>query len=152
MPSGLARTLTEPYAAARLAGCHEAILRLPRGYETEVGEGGLPLPGGQRRLVGLARALYGGPRLVVLDEPDANLDGGAEAGLLGALAALKARGCTVVVVSHRPSLVQGVDRVLVLREGMVEAFGPRAEVLSRLAPRPRPAAVAPAPDAAAAAA
>ena len=120
------------YGAARLAGCHEVILRLPQGYETPIGEGGLHLSGGQRQLVGLARALYGRPRLVVLDEPNSNLDGDSEAGLLRALERLKAMGTTVVLVSHRPTLVQGVDKVLLLKDGAMEMFGPRAEVLRRL--------------------
>lgn len=130
------------YEAAKLAGCHEMILRLPQGYETEIGEGGQHLSGGQRQMIGLARALFGGPRLVVLDEPNSNLDGEAEARLVGTLAELKRRGTTVVLVSHRPALVQAVDKVLLLKEGMVEMFGPRAEVLKRLLPAPR---VAPAP-------
>ncbi len=101
------------------------ILRLPQGYETEIGEGGQHLSGGQRQMIGLARALFGGPRLVVLDEPNSNLDGEAEARLVGTLAELKRRGTTVVLVSHRPALVQAVDKVLLLKEGMVEMFGPR---------------------------
>ncbi|MBP0493001.1 type I secretion system permease/ATPase [Pararoseomonas indoligenes] len=121
------------YRAAGLAGCHEAILRLPQGYETEVVEGALS--GGQRQMVGLARALYGDPRLVILDEPDSSLDGDAEARLLEGLAGLKAIGATVVLVSHRPSLIRGVDKVLVMRDGAAELFGPRAEVLNRLSAR-----------------
>jgi ATP-binding cassette subfamily C protein/ATP-binding cassette subfamily C protein EexD len=125
------------HRAARLAGCQEAILRLPQGFETEITDGGAPLSGGQRQMVGLARALYGFPRLIILDEPDSSLDGDAEARLLEGLAALKAAGSTVVLVSHRPSLIQGVDKVLVMRDGAAELFGPRAEVLARLrAPRP----------------
>lgn len=128
------------FEAARRAGCHEMILALPRGYETEIGDGGVFLSGGQRQLIGLARALYGRPKLVVLDEPNSNLDGEGEAALLHALRMLKDEGTTVVLVSHRPSLVQGVDKVLVLREGMVEMFGPRTEVLKRLIQPARPAA------------
>ncbi|HEY4253311.1 MAG TPA: type I secretion system permease/ATPase [Roseomonas sp.] len=126
------------FAAARIAGCHEMILRLPHGYDTDIGEGGQHLSGGQRQLLGLARAVYGNPKLVVLDEPNSNLDGDSEAALIRGLGELKAQGCTVVLVSHRPSLVQGVDKVLVLKDGAVEMFGPRAEVLKKLM-QPRPA-------------
>ncbi|HWX51361.1 MAG TPA: type I secretion system permease/ATPase [Roseomonas sp.] len=129
------------FAAAKLAGCHEMILRLPAGYDTEIGEGGQHLSGGQRQMIGLARALFGSPKLVVLDEPNSNLDGDSEAALQRALDGLKARGCTVVLVSHRPALVQGVDKVLLLKDGAVELFGPRAEVLKRLMAPPRPAQV-----------
>ena len=132
------------YEAARLAGCHDMILRLPQGYETEIGEAGLHLSGGQRQLIGLARAMFGAPRLVVLDEPNSNLDGESETALLRALERLKAAGTTVVLVSHRPTLVQGVDQVMVLKDGTVDMLGPRAEVLKRLMGPPRPAAV-PAP-------
>src|SRR5215211_7330196 len=133
------------YEAAKLAGCHEMILRLPNGYETEIGDGGLYLSGGQRQLVGLARAMFGRPKLVVLDEPNSNLDGDSEAALLRALERLKALGTTVVLVSHRPTLVQGVDKVLLLKDGAMEMFGPRAEVLKRLmTPRPTEVPAAPA--------
>ena len=130
------------FAAARLAGCHEMILRLPAGYETEIGDGGAHLSGGQRQLVGLARALFGGPKLVVLDEPNSNLDGDSEAGLAQAIRELKARGTTVVLVSHRPALVQEGDKVLVMKDGAAELYGPRAEVLKRLAGPPRPVQLA----------
>jgi ATP-binding cassette subfamily C protein/ATP-binding cassette subfamily C protein EexD len=120
------------FEAARLAGCHEMILRLPQGYDTEIGDGGQHLSGGQRQLIGLARAMFGSPKFVVLDEPNSNLDGDAEQALIRGLEELKRRGTTVVLVSHRPTLVQGVDKVLLLRDGAVEAFGPRAEVLKRL--------------------
>ncbi|MBY0336514.1 MAG: type I secretion system permease/ATPase [Acetobacteraceae bacterium] len=129
----------EVYEAAKLAGCHEMILRLPQGYDTEIGDGGQHLSGGQRQLIGLARAMFGNPRLVVLDEPNSNLDGDSEAALTRALETLKAGGTTVVLVSHRPALVQGVDKVLLLKDGAVEMFGPRAEVLKRLMQPPRPA-------------
>jgi PrtD family type I secretion system ABC transporter len=138
----------EVYDAARLAGCHEMILRLPNGYETQIGDGGLHLSGGQRQLIGLARAMFGRPKFVVLDEPNSNLDGDSEAALLRALERLKALDTTVVLVSHRPTLVQGVDKVLLLKDGAMEMFGPRAEVLKRLMSQNRPAEV-PAPAAAA---
>ncbi|TCH98879.1 type I secretion system permease/ATPase [Roseococcus sp. SYP-B2431] len=121
------------YEAARLAGCHEMILRLPQGYETEIGEGGAHLSGGQRQLIGLARALHGGPRLVVLDEPNSNLDGDGELALARAICRLRERRVTVVLVSHRPALMNQADKLLVLRDGAAEMFGPRAEVLKRLA-------------------
>src|SRR3954471_15301073 len=120
------------YEAAQTAGCHEMILRLPNGYETRIGEGGIYLSGGQRQLIGLARAMFGRPKLVVLDEPNSNLDGDSEAGLIHALERLKMQSTTVVLVSHRPTLVQGLDKILLLKEGAVEMFGPRAEVLKRL--------------------
>ncbi|WP_144185113.1 type I secretion system permease/ATPase [Elioraea rosea] len=129
------------FAAARLAGCHEMILKLPKGYETEIGESGTFVSGGQRQMIGLARALYGRPKLVVLDEPNSNLDGDGEQALLRALEQIKAAGTTVVLVSHRPALVQGVDKVVVLRDGMVEMFGPRQEVLKRLLQPARPTEV-----------
>jgi ATP-binding cassette subfamily C protein/ATP-binding cassette subfamily C protein EexD len=120
------------FEAAKLAGCHEMILRLPQGYDTEIGDGGQHLSGGQRQLIGLARAMFGNPKMVVLDEPNSNLDGDAEQALIRGIEELKRRGTTVILVSHRPTLVQGVDKVLLMRDGAVEAFGPRAEVLKRL--------------------
>src|SRR5918993_1232756 len=131
----------EVFEAAKLAGCHEMILRLPDGYETQIGEGGMYLSGGQRQLIGLARAMFGRPKLVVLDEPNSNLDGDSEAALIRALERLKADGTTVILVSHRPTLVQGVDKVLLLKDGAMEMFGPRAEVLKRLMTQARPAEV-----------
>lgn len=118
--------------AARLAGVHELVARLPRAYDTELGEDGAPLSGGQRQRIGLARALYGRPPLVVLDEPDAGLDAEGEQALVAALAALKAAGSSVVLVSHRRALMRHADQLAVLRDGALEICGPRAEVEARL--------------------
>lgn len=122
----------EVIRAAQRAHVHELILRLPKGYDTELAGALSP---GRRQRIGLARALYGNPRLVVLDEPNANLDSDGEQALLRALAELKAEGVTVVIIAHRPSLLSGVDKLLVLREGMVEAFGPRTEIMPRMVRR-----------------
>ena len=119
-------------AAARLANVHDLILQLPRGYETDIGEGGQHLSGGQRQRIALARALLGPPRFVVLDEPNSNLDGEGEIALAHAINALKAAGSTVIVITHRPALVQHVDLMLLLRDGAIEAFGPRQDVIARL--------------------
>jgi ABC-type protease/lipase transport system fused ATPase/permease subunit len=112
---------------------HELILRLPKGYDTDIGEAGQALSPGQRQRIALARALCGAPRLVVLDEPNANLDHKGEEALVRTLQLLKSERVTVVIVAHRPSLLRGVDKMLVLREGVVERFGPRAEVMARFA-------------------
>jgi ATP-binding cassette, subfamily C, type I secretion system permease/ATPase len=118
--------------AARLAHAHEMILRLPQGYETEIGQAGGVLSGGQRQRIALARALYGDPRVVMLDEPNASLDAEGERALSDALAELKARGTTVVLVGHRPAMMSAIDKLAVLNEGVLEAFGPAPAVLARL--------------------
>jgi PrtD family type I secretion system ABC transporter len=118
--------------AAQGAQVHELILRLPKGYDTEIGDGGSSLSPGQRQRIALARALYGAPRLVVLDEPNANLDREGDEALVGVLQRLKAEKVTVVIIAHRPSLLGSADKLLVLRDGAVDLFGSRNEVLSRV--------------------
>ncbi|TSE35341.1 Type I secretion system ATP-binding protein PrsD [Tepidimonas fonticaldi] len=118
--------------AAQTTGLHATILRFPKGYDTPMGEAGQLLSGGQRQRVALARALYGSPALVVLDEPNANLDDAGEAALQQALQALKAEGRTVVVISHRPGVLAVADRVVLMRDGRIWAQGPRDDVLRRL--------------------
>jgi ATP-binding cassette subfamily C protein len=128
-------------AAARAAGVHDLVCALPKGYDTPIGEGGAALSGGQRQRIALARALYGAPFLVVLDEPNSNLDAEGEDALNRAIRDVRARGGTVVIVAHRPSALAAVNRLLFMAEGRVRAFGPKHEVLSALK-RPTAAASA----------
>lgn len=128
-------------AASRHAGIHEMILRFPKGYDTPLGPGGLGLSGGQKQRLGLARALYGDPALIVLDEPNSNLDEAGELALIQAIATLKAAGSTVVLITHRPSVLAVADHILLLKDGTQQAFGPRDAVLKALAPVARAPAV-----------
>jgi PrtD family type I secretion system ABC transporter len=122
-------------AAAKLAGVHEMISRMPEGYDTQIGEGGMTLSGGERQRVALARALYGAPRFVVLDEPNASLDSEGELSLIKALTTLKSKKVTTVVIAHRPAVLQHVDKILIIKDGAIQAFGPRDEVFSQLSSR-----------------
>ena len=126
-------------AAARCAGLHEMILRFPKGYDTPIGEAGGMLSGGQRQRIGLARAVYGDPALVVLDEPNANLDDAGEAALMSTVAQLKAKGKTVFLITHRPGAVGAADWLLILNNGELVANGPRDAVIAALQQRPPPA-------------
>ncbi|MDD3506214.1 MAG: type I secretion system permease/ATPase, partial [Sulfurimonas sp.] len=119
--------------AAQRAGVHEMILRLPDGYDTKIGAGGATLSGGQRQRVGLARAIYNDPILVVLDEPNSNLDDVGEAGLVNAINYLKQIGSTVVIITHRPSILQVTNKIAVIKQGVLELYGNTNEVLAQLA-------------------
>lgn len=130
-------------AAAKDAGVHEMILALPNGYDTPLGDGGQGLSGGQRQRIGLARAMYGPPALVVLDEPNANLDEAGEKALMGALGRLRERGVTVVLITHRPTVLKATTHLLVLREGRLHKFGETQEVLQAVAAPRQPAASGP---------
>ncbi|HWA60764.1 MAG TPA: type I secretion system permease/ATPase, partial [Caulobacteraceae bacterium] len=118
--------------AARLAGAHEMILRLPQGYDTPLGWGGKGLSAGQAQKVALARALFGDPALLLLDEPNAHLDMEGEAQLLATLQALKARGRTVLIVAHRTGVLAALDKLMMLRDGRLDLYGPRDEVIARI--------------------
>lgn len=143
---GVARDDREVVAAARRAGAHELLLALPQGYDTDIGAGGQSLSGGQRQRIALARALYGDPPILILDEPNANLDAQGEQALIGAIREAKARGRTVIVMAHRAGAIAACDSVLMLEKGAQLDFGPRDEVLARRAHNHarffRPAAVA----------
>jgi len=119
--------------AAKLAGVHDLILRLPEGYDTPIGDGGLGLSGGEKQRLGLARALYGDPSIIVLDEPNSNLDDIGEIALTQAIIRLRQLRKTVILISHRPSIIRETNKLLVLRDGMVSAFGPTDQVLKDLA-------------------
>jgi len=126
--------------AAKLAGVHEMILHLPQGYDTVIGVSGGVLSGGQRQRIGMARAVYGNPRLIILDEPNSNLDDLGEKQLAQSLERIKAYRCTVVVITHRTLLLGSVDKMLVMQDGAAAMFGPRDEVLAKLREQSQPAA------------
>jgi ATP-binding cassette, subfamily C, bacterial len=131
------------YEAAMLTGVHDMVTQLPQGYETQLERGGAPLSGGQKQRIALARAFFGNPSFVVLDEPNSNLDAQGEKALADTLARAKDRRVTVVVVTLRPALLNSVDKVLILRAGRVEAFGPPSEVLHRVIRNERPISAPP---------
>jgi ATP-binding cassette subfamily C protein PrsD len=119
-------------AAAQAAGAHELILRLEQGYDTRIGEAGSSLSGGQRQRIGLARALYGKPFLVVLDEPNSNLDHDGDEALTQAIRSVRERGGIVIVVTHRQTAIAGVDHVAIMTEGRIQAIGPKEEILQKV--------------------
>jgi ATP-binding cassette subfamily C protein EexD len=128
--------------AGKMAGVHELILALSDGYDTIIGSQGSGLSGGQRQRIGLARALYGDPALVVLDEPNSNLDEPGEMALMNAIKRLKERKASVFIITHRPSILAAVDKLMLLSEGQIQLYGPRDEVLATLKAKNRPAQAA----------
>lgn len=122
--------------AAGRAGVHDMVLRFPRGYDTSMGEAGSLLSGGQRQRIGLARAMYGDPSLIVLDEPNSNLDDVGEAALVKAVQDLKQQGKSVFLITHRINIVGVADRILVLRDGTIQIYGPTKDVIAALQPKP----------------
>lgn len=120
--------------ATEMVGLHQAILQLPNGYDSDIGEAGALLSAGQRQHLGLARALYGNPKLLVLDEPNSNLDSVSEEALLHTMDEAKKKGITLVVITHRPSILRAADKLLMLNNGVVELFGPRAQVMRKMMP------------------
>ncbi len=127
--------------AAKIAGVHEMILRLPQGYDTIVGPGGATLSGGQRQRVGLARALYRRPKIIVLDEPNSNLDEEGDKALLSAILTMKKNGSTVVLITHKLSVLRVVDKIAVLAQGTLSMYGERDEILNALKPKAIPSSV-----------
>ena len=128
--------------AATRAGVHEMILQFPQGYDTPLGDGGAGLSGGQKQRIGLARAMYGDPSLLVLDEPNSNLDETGEQALTAAIIDFRKRGKTVVLITHRSSAINVTSKLLLLRDGVAQMFGPTAQVLADLTkaaqPQPQP--------------
>lgn len=135
-------------AAARAVGIHDMIMSLPDGYQTNIGDDGCRLSGGQRQRIGLARAIYDNPRFIVLDEPNSSLDEAGERSLVQMLLSLKTQGSTIIVITHRTSVLVAVDNLLLLTDGQVKAYGPRDEVLAALQRGAQQAVAAPQPAAA----
>jgi PrtD family type I secretion system ABC transporter len=129
-------------AAASSAGVHDMILKLPEGYDTRIGEFGASLSAGQRQRIALARALYGDPFLVVLDEPNSNLDAEGDVALMGAIASVRERKGIIVVIAHRPSALAGLDQVLVMTSGQVKAFGAKDDILRKVVQQPAASQIA----------
>jgi ATP-binding cassette subfamily C exporter for protease/lipase len=123
---------TKVIQAAQMAGVHELVLKLPNGYDTVLGTAGLGLSGGQRQRIALARALYGAPRLLILDEPNSNLDDVGEASLVQAIAHQKSLGNTVIVVTHRTNLLKVTDALILMKDGEIQSAGPTQQVLTQL--------------------
>ena len=131
--------------AAQLAGVHDMILQLPKGYDTELALDGASLSGGQKQRIGLARAFFGDPKILILDEPNANLDSLGELALSNALARAKEKGITTIIISHRTSILNASDKILAIKDGMVALFGTRDEALEKMNMAPKPQAVQPVP-------
>ena len=124
----------EVVEAAQMAGAHDMILRLPQGYETEIGDGGMLLSAGQRQRIALARSMFRNPQFIVMDEPNSSLDAEGEEALNRAIATMKQRGMTVLVIGHRPGILANVDNIVVLRDGRIDMQGPKADIMAKIMP------------------